>query len=68
VFGPDFGIVSDAGAALKLLIEVATRMEGRGKLKDRSAWVAECQERKRTMLRKTHFDTRRSSRSACTRK
>ena len=56
VFGPDFGIVSDAGAALKLLIEVATEWKAAGKLKDRSAWVAQCQERKRTMHRKTHFE------------
>jgi tartronate-semialdehyde synthase len=56
VFGPDFGIVSDAGAALKLLIEVAREWQAAGKLKDRSAWVAECRERKRTMQRRTHFD------------
>jgi len=56
VFGPDFGIVSDAGAALKLMIEVATEWKAAGKLKDRSAWVAQCNERKRTMQRKTHFE------------
>ncbi|MFD2273197.1 glyoxylate carboligase [Undibacterium arcticum] len=56
VFGPDFGIVSDAGAALKLFIEVAQEWKAAGKLKDRSAWVAECQQRKRTMLRRTHFE------------
>ena len=56
VFGPDFGIVSDAGHALKLMIEVATEWKAAGKLKDRSAWVAQCQERKRTMQRKTHFE------------
>jgi tartronate-semialdehyde synthase len=56
VFGPDFGIVSDAGAALKLLIEVATEWKAAGKLKDRSAWVAQCHERQRSMQRKTHFD------------
>ena len=56
VFGPDFGIVSDAGAALKLFIEVAKEWKAAGKLKDRSAWVAECQQRKRTMLRRTHFE------------
>ncbi|OEZ63706.1 glyoxylate carboligase [Duganella sp. HH105] len=56
VFGPDFGIVSDAGAALKLMIEVATEWKAAGKLKDRSAWVAQCNERKRTMHRKTHFE------------
>ncbi|GGY36319.1 glyoxylate carboligase [Pseudoduganella albidiflava] len=56
VFGPDYGIVSDAGAALDQLINVACGLDALGALKDRSAWVAECQERKRTMLRKTHFD------------
>ncbi|MCU6501180.1 glyoxylate carboligase [Rugamonas sp. A1-17] len=56
VFGPDFGIVSDAGAALKLMIEVAAEWKAAGKLKDRSAWVAQCSERKRTMQRKTHFE------------
>jgi tartronate-semialdehyde synthase len=56
VFGPDFGIVSDAGAALKLMIEVATEWKAAGKLKDRSAWVSQCNERKRTMQRKTHFE------------
>ncbi|WP_425256189.1 glyoxylate carboligase [Modicisalibacter coralii] len=56
VFGPDYGIVSDAGAALELFIEVARDLEAAGRLKDRSAWAEECRERKRTMLRKTHFD------------
>ncbi|WP_188422748.1 glyoxylate carboligase [Oxalicibacterium solurbis] len=56
VFGPDLGIVSDAKAALKLLIEVAKEMKAAGKLKNRDAWLAECQQRKRTMLRKTDFD------------
>jgi tartronate-semialdehyde synthase len=56
VFGPDLGIVSDAKAALELFVEVAGEWKAAGKLKDRSAWVADCQERKRTMLRKTHFD------------
>jgi len=56
VFGPDLGIVSDAKAALELFVEVASEWKAAGKLKDRSAWVADCQERKRTMLRKTHFD------------
>src|SRR6195952_5233317 len=56
VFGPDYGIVSDAAAALELFVEVAREWKAAGKLKNRSAWVAQCQERKRTMLRKTHFD------------
>ncbi len=56
VFGPDYGIVSDAGAALQLFVEVAHEWKAAGKLKDRSAWVRQCQERKRTLLRRTHFD------------
>jgi len=56
VFGPDYGIVSDAGAALALFIEVAREWKAAGKLKNRSNWIAECQERKRTMLRRTDFD------------
>ncbi|MBB3211232.1 tartronate-semialdehyde synthase [Herbaspirillum sp. Sphag1AN] len=56
VFGPDFGIVSDAKAALTLFIEVAKEWRAAGKLADRSAWLAECQERKRTLHRRTHFD------------
>ncbi|CBV41485.1 glyoxylate carboligase [Halomonas elongata] len=56
IFGPDYGIVSDAKAALELFVEVAKEWKAEGKLKDRSAWAEECQERKRTLLRKTHFD------------
>ncbi|KQW87089.1 glyoxylate carboligase [Massilia sp. Root418] len=56
VFGPDLGIVSDAGYALELLVEVAKEWKAAGKLKDRTGWVHQCQERKRTMLRKTHYD------------
>ena len=56
VFGPDYGIVSDAEFALNLFIEVAKEWKAAGKLKDRSKWVAECNERKRTMLRKTDYD------------
>lgn len=56
VFGPDLGIVSDAKAALELFVAVAKEWKAAGKLKDRGAWAAECQERKRTMQRRTHFD------------
>jgi tartronate-semialdehyde synthase len=56
VFGPDYGIVSDAGAALELLVDVAREWEADGRLRDRGAWLAECQERKRTMLRRSDFD------------
>src|SRR4249920_1697731 len=56
VFSPDFGIVSDAKAALEQFVAVAREMKAAGKLKDRSEWVAQCQERTRTMQRKTNFD------------
>ncbi len=56
VFMPDFGIVSDAKAALQLLVEAAREAKAAGRLRDRSAWVEECRERKRTMLRRTHFE------------
>ncbi|MDB5761703.1 MAG: glyoxylate carboligase [Herminiimonas sp.] len=56
VFGPDYGIVSDAGAALELFVEVAREWKADGRLKDRSGWLGECQERKRTMLRRSDFD------------
>ncbi|HEU5265076.1 MAG TPA: glyoxylate carboligase, partial [Jatrophihabitans sp.] len=52
VFAPDYGIVSDAKAALELFV-AAARERTRP---DRSAWAAECDERKHTMLRRTNFD------------
>ncbi len=57
VFMPDYGIVSDAKAALALFIEVAKEWQAAGKLKDRGPWAGECEHRKKHMLRKTHFDT-----------
>jgi tartronate-semialdehyde synthase len=56
VFGPDFGIVSDAKAALQLFVEAAKEWKAAGKLRNRSRWLEECQERKRTMLRRTDYD------------
>ncbi len=56
VFAPDFGIVSDARAALELFIQVAKERKAAGALKSRSAWASACRERKRTMLRKTNFE------------
>ncbi|MGK9047492.1 glyoxylate carboligase [Stutzerimonas chloritidismutans] len=57
VFAPDYGIVSDARAALELFVEVAKERKAAGRLPDRRAWAADCLERKRTMLRKTNFDS-----------
>jgi len=56
VFAPDYGIVSDAGAALALFVEAARDRRDTGRLPDRSAWAEACAARKRTMLRRTHFD------------
>ena len=56
VFGPDFGIVSDARAALELFIEVAREMQTDGSLKDRASWAEQCLHRKNSMLRRSHFD------------
>ncbi|WP_219416408.1 glyoxylate carboligase [Pseudonocardia nigra] len=52
IFAPDCGIVSDAGAALRELI-AAARERPRP---DRSAWVAECVQRRATLERRTHFE------------
>jgi tartronate-semialdehyde synthase len=56
VFPPDYAIVSDAGAALEVLIEVARERRDAGQLADWSDWVERCRERKRSMHRRTHFD------------
>ncbi len=56
VFGPDFGIVSDARAALSMFVAVARDMKRDGTLRDRAGWAAACEHRKRNMLRRTHFD------------
>jgi tartronate-semialdehyde synthase len=58
VFCPDFGIVSDAKTALALFVQVAREWRQKGVLPDRSRWTAQCQERKRTMLRRTDFPNR----------
>ncbi|MGR5175399.1 glyoxylate carboligase [Vibrio parahaemolyticus] len=55
VFCPDLGIVSDAKAALELLVDVARARAASNQLPDRASWVGECQQRKSSMLRKTHF-------------
>ena len=56
VFNPDYGVVSDAKAALGGLVEIAR--ERKSRLPDRKAWARSCFERKREvgMQRKTHFD------------
>ena len=58
VFAPDYGIVSDAKAALQLLVEVARERRAAAQLKDRSGWSRECLARKSDLqyLRKTNYD------------
>ncbi|MCP6134038.1 glyoxylate carboligase, partial [Klebsiella pneumoniae] len=52
----DLGIVSDAGNALDVFLEVAREWKAAGKLKCRQAWLEDCQQRKASLQRKTHFD------------
>ncbi|MFI1015237.1 glyoxylate carboligase [Streptomyces sp. NPDC020965] len=56
IFAPDYGIASDAGAALDLFVEVARELKAAGRLPDRTAWAAAAQERRATLQRRTHFD------------
>lgn len=56
VFSPDYGIVSDARAALELFVAVAREWKAAGKLADRRDWAAECLARKASLHRKTNFD------------
>ncbi len=55
IFTPDYGIVSDAKAALEQFIAIAKERKAAGTLKDFSEWVARCEERKRFMGRKSHY-------------
>ena len=58
IFPPDFSAISDAKAALTVLLEVAKEYKTQNKLRNLSGWVNECNRRKGdiTMQRKTHFD------------
>ncbi len=56
VFNPDLGIASDARAALELFVDIAKAWKAEGKLKDRSDWAEQCEHRKKSMLRKSHYD------------
>ena len=55
VFMPDFGIVSDAHAALELFVQVARERKAAQGLRDYTDWVSRCAERKKLMHRKTHY-------------
>ena len=56
VFAPDYGITSDAGAALDLFVEVARERATTSAVPDWSGWAQSCRDRKATMQRRTHFD------------
>jgi tartronate-semialdehyde synthase len=56
VFAPDYGIASDARAALELFVELAREQRDAGTLPDRSAWAESAQERRATLQRRTHFE------------
>ena len=56
VFNPDLGIVSDAKAALTLLVQAARERRAAGTLRDYGDWAGRCAERKRLMGRRTHFE------------
>jgi tartronate-semialdehyde synthase len=55
IFTPDYGVVSDAKAALEQFIAIVKERKAAGKAKDFSDWSARCEERKRLMGRKTHY-------------
>jgi tartronate-semialdehyde synthase len=56
VFGPDLGIVSDARYALEMFVERARERKQAGLLRHHTRWVAECSQRKWSMLRQSIYD------------
>ena len=56
VFAPDYGIASDAKAALELFVEVARERKAAGRLPDYAAWAADCAGAQGHAAAPTHFD------------
>src|ERR1700761_2926672 len=56
VFAPDYGIVSDAGAALRLFTEAARERRAAGLLPDRAGWAGGGRQRRAPLQRRTHYD------------
>jgi tartronate-semialdehyde synthase len=58
VFAPDYGIASDAKAALELFTRVAREWKAAGRLPDWSAWSHDCEARKSDprLQRRSDFD------------
>ncbi|TSI16937.1 glyoxylate carboligase [Brevibacterium aurantiacum] len=55
VFSPDYGVVSDAGAALDALLSAARGRTEAASLPDFTGWAGECTARKSTEHRKTNY-------------
>lgn len=55
IFAPDLAVVSDARAALELLVAQAHERRTRGELPDYSQWVAQTFRHRQTLQRKSHF-------------
>lgn len=56
VFSPDYGVVSDAKAALQALLNAARKRKADGQLPNYSSWSTSCTVRKGQLQRKTHYD------------
>ncbi|MBC3190619.1 glyoxylate carboligase [Pseudonocardia sp. C8] len=56
VIAPDYGVVSDAGAAIDALLVEARARRQQHVVPDYGVWVKDCAARKSTLQRKTHFD------------
>ena len=56
VFAPDYGVVSDAKAALQALVDAARKRKAAGSVPEYSTWSTSCTARKGQLQRKTHYD------------
>ncbi|UJW29622.1 glyoxylate carboligase [Saccharothrix sp. AJ9571] len=56
VFAPDYGVVSDAKAALLQLLAAARERRAAGSLPSWADWVGACGDRKRTLHRRNDFE------------
>src|SRR5699024_3460254 len=54
VFAPDYGVVSDAKAALQALVDAARKRKAAGSVPEYSTWSTSCTARKGQLQRKTH--------------